>query len=273
MQNPKLNNIVKKLNDPNETKFFVNVRNSANNFLIEPIAGGTLRAHGSIEKYLHTLAAKGIKEVILEPRHRNGSSSIKAGDPVILKLQGAATAPQPVQQTPATPQFHHATTAEQQLPGLGGVGLGQYMEAHASMRALQKLEQDHAELKMKYDALFSEKERIKDENIELKRTNDRLEDKIERKGPLDGLDINQALPALLELLKQAPAPGLNAPQQKQLSPVKDALRQSIEQDTMPDEIVGKLYQVLHYYTSNNVKAVNELEALFKQMDLKPVADA
>lgn len=264
-----LDTIKKKLADQTELLFFVSVRNAHSLKLIEQITGATIREHGSIEKYLHTLHTKGIKEVILEPRKRMGTSSKKCGTAITLKLNS----------TGATPIFEAQPETQHQnmgaMPGLmgGQIGLGQYMEAHASMRALQKLEQDHAELKQKHETLLSEKERLKDENVELKRTNDRLEDKIERKGPLDGIDINQALPALIGLLKQAPSPGLNAPQQKQLTPIKEAMRQSIEQETMPDEIVQKLYKILERYIDNDEIFVNQFESLINQSNLKPVKNA
>lgn len=269
----KLNNITKKLNDPNETLYFVSVRNAGNKAFIEQLTGATLRQHGNIEKYLHTLHGKGIKEVILEPRKRNGSSSKPCGQPVTLKLDNSSVAVNSHTSTPAQPQSAPAAVhyPEPQIPGLMGVGLGQYMEAHSSMRALTKLEQDHAELKMKYETLLSEKEKLKDDNAELKRTNERLEDKCDRKGPLDGIDIKETLPAILAILRPQPQnPGLNAPAQKELSPIKEATRQTVESDGFPDEIIEKCYITLQHYATGNEKFVKNFEALINENNLKKV---
>lgn len=232
-----------------------------------------INRHGGIENYLKSLYTKGIKEVYIEPRVKNGSSHKLHGVPFKLLLgnkpqQTSTTEALPVAASPVT-QHHH----EPQMPGLMGVGLGQYMEAHSAMRALERLERDYSELKSKYETVLSEKERLKESESDLKRTIDKLEIKSESKGLLDGIDINQALPVLVGLIKQTPAPGLNAPAQKQLSGYKEALRNSIEQDTMPDAIVEKLYKVLEHYVTNNQKFVNEFESLINQTNLKPVKDA
>lgn len=156
-----------------------------------------------------------------------------------------------------------------QVPGLAGVGLGQYLEAFAGSRMHQITREELQDIKSKYENAQSEIIRLKDENNELKRKTERLEDQAERKSFMDNLDVNTLLPALVGLLKPNPAAaGLNAPARQQLTPYKEALREQLENDAMPEAIAQQLYSIMEQYATNNVKFVNELISLINQHSIK-----
>lgn len=151
----------------------------------------------------------------------------------------------------------------------GGVGLGQYMEAYAGSRMHQITQEQLRELQAKYETVKTEKERLKDENFDLKRRIDRLEDAAERKSILDSIDVNAVLPALVGLLKPNPAiAGLSQPARPELTGYKEAVRTEIENPTMPDAIAQRLYAVLQQYMSNNQEFVNEFETLLKNNSVR-----
>lgn len=254
----KLREIQETLANPKQCKtYFLRIYDMETGHKIDEKTRAEINQMGGLKAYLkHLRDTHNVNRVEIDPRRSNGSRDIRRGQAVTVELGQKSNTPKtttPKTTTPktTTPQPQTPTPPVQfdQNPAGLGVGLNQIMEGYSAQQALRKLEAEHAELKSKFESLQSDKERLKDENVDLKRQNDRLQDKMDSKGILDGLDINQALPVLVGLIKQPQQQqGLNAPQ---LQGARKEIRAFIENPQTPDEIADMLYKTIANLVSNS----------------------
>lgn len=168
-------------------------------------------AHGSPEGFFNHLYNSGIKNFIVQPRRRNGSSWMDAGDSVKINAQPVNSNSSSQQQ--AAPENPYPNSGAGLMGGLnvGGLLAGlNGMDVAYRYQDYPKIVQENTELKAENKAMKEKIEQLKEEAIK----KDFSETKAAgQKDLVTGL--LSSLPELISAFKQhapaAPVPGLAAP--------------------------------------------------------------
>ncbi|MGQ2982117.1 hypothetical protein [Flavobacterium sp.] len=204
---PNLNDIIDKLDT--DQYYAVRITDAdKGTYICTNKTGADMKAESnSVEEYFNALYDKGVRNIVIQPRRRNGSSFVDGGE--VFKYSFASE--EPAHQPEPIAPTQQASYIPEILPGLGGnYGGLNALQAQYQMMDYARVVQENKELKEKNDRLSKKKKRLEREALE----NQFSESKANGQKELVTTLLTTA-PALMGALKGAgvpmPDPGLASP--------------------------------------------------------------
>ncbi len=226
------------------------------------------------DTFFEMLKEKGHEKIAIQKAHKHGNGQIRDGIMHKYQLIGEeAGKSQLVAGGGKAKAAPSSTNIPAQNPAglMGSMGLG-----FADVMRMNTEAENYRNEKEKADRLQRKIDKLEAENKQLERDNLRYELGVEAKpGAVEKLLnmvsqnpelISTAIQALAQA-KQPATAALNAPAESQVSKLKAALIQALQQDSVTDELAMMLYHVIRQ--SANKEFMAEFKSLLKN-HLKPV---
>lgn len=213
--------------------------------------------YGSVEAFLEQLFAKGIKELRITDRYKNGSSFKTIGTPYEVIFE----APNQPKEKPIEPvEVTEPANQPQQhiIPNYGMMGSANGLSG-ADIHKIydhERLRVENSDLKLKNDYLTKENEKLSKENLTLELLGAKSVEKSKAQAELLEKGTGY-MPLIMKIMegKNATTPGLTGA----TSELKQAYL------NMPDEVLEEIYPVLKGYSIPEFQI--ELDNLLKKHNL------
>lgn len=224
----------------------------------------------SLEDYFIALADKGVKTVQIVQKKKNGSTYIRESCGLNYSLSTGANNNVAASGSPVYPG---ATPQQPQYPtGLGspssgfGLGFPEIMSMRSNADRYEEAKNENRELKAKVERLEAENRKLETECLTHKLGAESKPSAVDKL--VEGLASNPAaLATLIQSFKGSPSanPGLNAPQDSNLSDTKKLVIETIKNHT--DENVTAAYYILAMAEQNNREFLQKYHNLLTEFNI------
>lgn len=265
MAKPQLNELFEWLKKSGANRF--EIYDVDRNRTIEKCAGyEDLTAGGkTLEQYFIDLLDKGVKTIQLVKKRKNGSTYIREGCGLNYSLStgaedNVAASGQSASSRPATPQQYNSPGL-MGAPSSFGLGFPEIMSMRSDADRFRETKSENSELKSKLERLEAENRKLETECLTYKFGADSKPSAVDKL--VEALAANPSvIPSMIQSFKGGPPnPGLNSPQQPQLSDTKSQVVDTISNPGISDDHVAAAYYVLIEAVKGNQDFMNQYHSL------------